>query len=120
MLVTKYKIKADDIDRRMEALGPEIVTLPRISACLSQITTSLYHARYGRTIANFSEFGEVAIFSPMFSSVVRKSYKLNNVLFNIHPQLVLIAILVDNMLHIRDKVTSLEQIRIYYLADDIT
>lgn len=35
---------------------------------------------------------------------------------NIHPQLVLIAILVDNVIHIRDRVTSLDQIWTYYLA----
>lgn len=37
MLIAKYNIRADEIDRRRraEALGPEIVTLPRIAACLS-------------------------------------------------------------------------------------
>lgn len=120
MLIAKYNIRADETDRRRraEALGPEVITLPRISACLSQVTTSLYHAGFGRAIANFSEFGEVpaALFSPMFSSVVRKSYRVNNILYNIHPQLILIAILIDNILHIRDRVTPLDQIWTYYLA----
>lgn len=52
----------------------------------------------------------------MFSSMVRKSYTEQNVTFNIHPQLILISILIDNVLHIRDRVTPLDQIRTYYLA----
>lgn len=121
MLIAKYGIKADEVEgrrRRAEALSPEIITLPRIAACLSQVTTSLYHVGYGRAIANFNEFGELpaAIFSPMFASVVRKSYKQDHVLYNMHPQLILIAILIDNVLHIRNKVTPLDQIWTYYLA----
>lgn len=120
MLITKYSIRAEDTDRRRraEALGPEVITLPRISACLSQITTSLYHVGFGRAIANFAEFEEVppAMFSPMFASVVRKSYRQDNVLYNIHPQLILIAVLIDNVLHMRDKVTPLDLIWTYYLA----
>lgn len=52
----------------------------------------------------------------MFASIVRKSYRDGNILYNIHPQLILIAILIDNVLHIRDRVTSLDQIWTYYLA----
>lgn len=121
MLVAKYNIRiVDETDRRRraEALGPEIVTLPRIAACMAQLTTSLYHHGFGRAIANFDEFGDLpsAMFSPMFASVVRKTYVRNEVKENIHPQLVLIAILIDNVLHLRDKVTPLDQIWTYYLA----
>jgi len=77
------------------------------------LTTELYSRGFGRPLANFSEFGEVpvAMFSPMFSSVVRRDYRLpNGVMVNMHPQLILINILVDNVLHVRDKVTPLDQI----------
>jgi hypothetical protein len=122
MLVAKYNIRSTDDPterrRRAEALGPEIVTLPRIAACLAQLTTNLFARGFGRSIANFDEFTNcpLGMFSPMFSSVVRKGYKVANVLYNIHPQLVLIAILIDNVLHIRDRVTPLDQIWTYYLA----
>jgi len=121
MLIAKYSIRADDEGqrrRRIKPLGPEIITLPRIAACLPQLTTNLYANGFGRAIANFSEFGDVppALFSPMFASVVRKSYILNGIRFNIHPQFVLVAILIDNVLHMRDKVTSLDAIWTYYLA----
>lgn len=52
----------------------------------------------------------------MFPSTVRKSYIKNNIIYNIHLQLILIAILIDNVLHMRDRVTSLDQIWTYYLA----
>lgn len=122
MLIAKYNIRSNEETerrRRAEALGPEIVTLPRISACLCQLTTELYSRGFGRAIANFNEFGDVpvAIFSPMFSSVVRKGYlDQNGVMINLHPQLVLINILVDNVLHVRDRVTPLDQIWTYFLA----
>jgi hypothetical protein len=121
MLISKYNIRANDETdrrRRTEALGPEIITLPRLAACFCQLTVTLFHFGYGRTIANFTEFGNAppAMFSPMFPSVVRKTYIRNNIKYNIHPQLVLIAILVDNVLHIRDKPTPLELIWTYYLA----
>lgn len=118
MLIIKYSIRADKTNSRAEALGPEIIILPRIAACLSQITTSFYNAGFDRAIANFSEFENCspALFSPMFPSVVRKSYRLNDIIYNIYPQLTLIAILIDNILHIRDRVTPLEQIQTYYLA----
>jgi len=121
MLIAKYNIRADDEGqrrRRIEPLGPEVITLPRIAACLPQLTTNLYANGFGRAIANFSEFGNVpsAIFSPMFASVVRKTYMVNGVKYNIHPQLMLVAILVDNVLHMRDKVTSLDAIWTHYLA----
>ncbi|KMQ84159.1 hypothetical protein RF55_18282 [Lasius niger] len=41
---------------------------------------------------------------------VRKSYLEMNVMQNIHPQLVLVAILFDNVLNMRVKVTPLDQI----------
>lgn len=122
MLITKYNIRTNEEAerrRRAEALGPEIITLPRISACLCQLTTELYSRGFGRAIANFSEFGEVpvALFSPMFSSVVRKGYRdENGIMINLHPQLILINILVDNVLHVRDRVTPLDQIWTYFLA----
>lgn len=122
MLIAKYNIRSNEETerrRRAEALGPEVITLPRISACLCQLTTELYSRGFGRAIANFTEYGAVpvALFSPMFSSVVRKGYRdANGVMVNIHPQLVLINILVDNVLHTRDKVTPLDQIWTYYLA----
>lgn len=37
-------------------------------------------------------------------------------MINIHPQLILIAILMDNVLHVRDRVTPLDLIWTYYLA----
>jgi len=121
MLIAKYNIRADTEGQRrrqIEPLGPEIITLPRIAACLPQLTTNLYANGFGRAIANFSEFDGApsAIFSPMFASVVRKSYVLNGLKYNIHPQLMLIAILIDNVLHMHDKVTSLDAIWTYYLA----
>jgi len=122
MLIAKYNIRANEETerrRRAEALGPEVITLPRISACLCQLTTELYSRGFGRPIANFSEFGNVpvAIFSPMFPSVVRKGYRSSQgVMINIHPQLILINILVDNVLHVRDRVTPLDQIWTFFLA----
>lgn len=122
MLIAKYNIRSNEETerrRRAEALGPEVITLPRISACLCQLTTELYSRGFGRAIANFNEFGQVptALFSPMFSSVVRKGYlDENGILINLHPQLMLINILVDNVLHVRDKVTPLDQIWTYFLA----
>lgn len=106
-------------DARYLCLQRTTENVPRISACLCQLTTELYSRGFGRPLANFSEFGEVpvAMFSPMFSSVVRRGYRLpNGVMVNMHPQLILINILVDNVLHVRDKVTPLDQIWTYYLA----
>lgn len=122
MLIAKYNIRSNEETerrRRAEALGPEVITLPRIAACLCQLTTELYSRGFGRAIANFNEFGQVptALFSPMFSSVVRKGYlDENGIIINLHPQLMLINILVDNVLHVRDKVTPLDQIWTYFLA----
>lgn len=125
MLTAKYNIRVAEEGerrRRAEALGPKVITLPRIAACFAQLTTNLYHREFGRAIINLSEFvidgmePPKALFSPMFSSVVRKSYLVGQTMVNIHPQLMLINILVDNMLHVRDRVTPLNQIWTYYLA----
>lgn len=122
MLVAKYEIRHNEEvgrRRRAEALAPEVVTLPRISACFAQLTTVLFHEGFGRTIANLqADLPNTpnAIFSPMFPSVVRKGEIINGTMSNIHPQLVLIAILNDNVLHSRDRVTPLDQIWTYYLA----
>lgn len=122
MLIAKYNIRPNEEParrRRAEALAPEVITLPRIAACFAQLTTVLYDAGFGRAIVNFdTDFPGFpgAIFSPMFPSVVMKGYKENDHMVNIHPQLVLIAILNDNVLHARDRVTPLDQIWTYYLA----
>lgn len=119
ILIAKYGIRREEVDRRRraEALGPE-VTLPRIAA-FPQMTTVYFHNEYGRVIISKSDFHANTpnvLFSPMFPSVVRKANKENNRIMNIHPQLMLIAILVDNVLHLRDRLTSLDQIWTYYLA----
>ncbi|CAL1688666.1 unnamed protein product [Lasius platythorax] len=121
MLVAKYNIRANEEGRRRraEALAPEVISLPRIAACFAQLTTSLYHEGYGRSIASFTaDFRGCpdAMFSPMFPSVCIKGYVEDNIMINIHPQLILVAILIDNVLHVRDKVTPLDQIWTYYLA----
>lgn len=125
MLAAKYNIRTAEKGerrRRVEALGPEVITLPRIAACFAELTTNLYHREFGRAIINLSEFvidgmePPKAMFSPMFSSVVRKGYMVGQTMINIHSQLMLINILVDNVLHVRNRVTPLDQIWTYYLA----
>lgn len=62
MLIAKYNIKGGEEGERRkkaEALGPEVVTLSRIAACLPQLTTTIFAKGYGRVnIINTSDFGE--------------------------------------------------------------
>ncbi|KAK2582086.1 hypothetical protein KPH14_002789 [Odynerus spinipes] len=118
MLCEKYGIRAE---RRgwSESLDPKVVTLPRISVVFPQMTCALFHRGYGRCIFDPRMVGEdlpLAMFSPMFPSVVSRTASANGQRQNIHPQLVLIAILSDNVLHQSDRPTPIDQIWTYYLA----
>ncbi|KAI4481599.1 hypothetical protein M0802_013909 [Mischocyttarus mexicanus] len=118
-LANKYGISTTEDRRRLRStsLGPNVVTLPRIAACFPILTCSLFNSGYGRCIASKTMYtGKVleAFFSPMFPSVVSRSVKDGAA--NLHPQLVLWATLIDNVIHQRDKPTPLDQIWTYYLA----
>lgn len=127
MLCAKYQISAEASRKkkdRNESLDPEVMTFPRIAAVFAQMTVTLHHRDFIRNIANIDEFqpGVVklpkAFFSPMFPSVVSRLVRSgpNNKIQNIHPQLVLLAILVDNVLHQQGSVTDLGMIWTYYKA----
>lgn len=79
MLIDKYQIRTNETtgrQRRAEALGPDIITLPRISACVPQMTTSMFAKGFGRVIFNKEDdFPNCpqGLFSPMIASVVRKT-----------------------------------------------
>ncbi|KAI4476040.1 hypothetical protein M0802_014945 [Mischocyttarus mexicanus] len=118
-LANKYGINTTEDRRRLRStsLGPNVVTLPRIAACFPILTCSLFNSGYGRIIASKAMYtGDIpeAFFSPMFPSVVSRS--VQDGASNLHPQLVLWAKLIDNVIHQRDKPTPLDQIWTYYLA----
>lgn len=121
MLCGKYTIKTEErlTGRRTEALPPEVVTLPRIAATFPAVACELYHQGLGRQLVGSDVFPENlprVYYSPMFSSVVSRSAKVGEVKQNLHPQLMLIAILLDNLIHQRDRTTTLDMIWTYHLA----
>lgn len=121
MLCAKYTVKVEERGRgrRAEALSPEVITLPRIAAAYPAITCDLFDRGHGRSLANRGIFPpEVpnVFFSPMFASVVTRVVRVQGVQQNIHPQLMWLAILVDNVLHQRDRPTPLDLIWTYHLA----
>jgi len=119
MLVEKYHVSKDRrvLGPNVKPLGARVVTLPRITACFPQSAVTLMHRGHGRCIANISEYPwPRAIFAPMFPSVCPNMSKPGEII-NIHPQLVLIAVLVDNVIQAKSrKMTPLQQIWAYYLA----
>lgn len=104
-----------------ETLPASAITIPRIAASFPAMTTAFYHSRQARLLVQpevvFPDFlMPPALFSPLIPACTPRSLKDNGACTNIHPQVLLIAVSVNDIINPLTKRTPLQQMWQFYLA----
>jgi hypothetical protein len=121
-LIEKYGMNTE-VNLPLTALGPDIVTIPRIVACFPAKICEYYHRGYGNNLLGFFDLNIVdpagisrAILFPHFTALIPQEIMREDRAF--HFVCFLVYVIVDDVLHKKvGNFTPLENIFMYYSAE---